>query len=111
MSEKRVQDPSITVIVPALNEEGNIRDTVTSALSALSERFPRHEILIFDDGSTDRTGETADSLVAEYPGVRVIHNEKTRGLGYCYRTGARLASCEYVVMVPGDNEHPADSLG
>ena len=47
---------SLSVIVPALNEEGNIADTVDTVSSALKDKVGEFEILIFDDGSQDRTG-------------------------------------------------------
>jgi len=109
MKRKR---PSISVIIPCLNEEGNVRGAVESVKQAIeaSARFGSYEMLIFNDGSTDATGEVADSLAASEKGVRVIHNPKNMGFGYNYTEGVRLATREYIIMVPGDNEIPAAAI-
>lgn len=103
-------DCSVSVIMPALNEEGNLAAAVEGVRAALAGRCRQYEILIFDDGSTDRTGRIADTLALSCPEVRVVHNGHTRGLGYSYHRGVELAVCAHVVMVPGDNELPPESL-
>lgn len=103
-------DRSLAVIMPALNEEGNLAGAVAAVRSVLGPRSQPYEILIFDDGSTDSTGAIADSLARAHREIRVVHHEQPRGLGYCYRRGAELATYEHIVMVPGDNEVPAQSL-
>ncbi|MFO0652403.1 MAG: glycosyltransferase family 2 protein [Polyangiales bacterium] len=102
--------PTLSVIVPALNEEANIADAVREATRALGNRFEDYELLLFDDGSTDRTGAIMDDLAREDPHVRVFHHEKPRNLGGVYKHGIEVARFEYVIMVPGDNENPGSAL-
>ncbi len=102
--------PSLSVIIPALNEEDNIEECVGEVLAAVGERFSDYEILIFDDGSTDATGGIADDLASRDKHIRVIHNGRTMGFGYNYRTGVERAKKDYVVMFPGDNEIPSRSM-
>lgn len=102
--------PSISVIIPALNEEGNIAATVNEVLKAIGQRFPDHELLIFNDGSSDKTGEIADNLVAKNGHLKVIHNSQTMGLGYNYRKGVELAQHDFVILIPGDNEISGRSI-
>lgn len=102
--------PSISFIIPALNEEGNLTDAVKEALGALDDNFDAYEILIFDDGSTDNTAKIADELSAENKNIKVIHNGRTMGFGYNYREGVKLAKCDYVIMIPGDGEIPGSSI-
>jgi len=104
--------PTISIIVPCLNEEKNIRGTVESIKAALaaSGRFKTHEIIIFNDGSTDATGAVIDEIKKTEPGVRAVHNPKNMGFGYNYTEGVRLATMEYIIMVPGDNEIPAEAI-
>jgi glycosyltransferase involved in cell wall biosynthesis len=104
--------PSISIIVPCLNEAENIRDTVESIKTALdnTKRFGDCEILIFNDFSTDGTGEIAEEIQKKEPGVRVIHNPKNMGFGYNYTEGVRQAENEYIIMVPGDNEIPSGAI-
>ena len=104
------EKPTISVIIPALNEEGNIENTVNTVNSALQNRFRDSEIFIFNDGSTDRTGTIADRLAKEDSRIKVIHNSKNKGLGYNFTEGVRLARYEYTVLVPGDNEISGASI-
>jgi glycosyltransferase involved in cell wall biosynthesis len=101
---------TLSVIIPALNEEGNLSAAVATALEAIGDRFADYELLIFDDGSADRTGAIADELAAGNPHIRVIHNPRTMGFGYNYSRGVELARMEYVTMLPGDNEIPGAGI-
>jgi dTDP-glucose pyrophosphorylase len=101
---------SMTVVVPALNEEGNLADTIRDIIDAMGDKFESHEIIIINDGSTDRTGAIADEIARKYPFVRVKHHRKNRGLGYSVSQGYRLSKKEYVMWYPGDNGMKKDSL-
>ncbi len=98
--------PTISVLIPALNEEDNIEPTVNEVLSAVNERFSSYEILILNDGSTDNTGTIADKLAANDQNIKVIHHKINMGLGYNYKNGVQLAKNDYVVLIPGDNQIP-----
>lgn len=103
---------SISVIIPAFNEEGNLENTVKDVVSAIeTANIENYEILIFNDFSGDRTGEVAERLAIESKRIRVIHNPKNMGLGYNYQKGIELAKNDYVIMVPGDNEVEGKSVG
>jgi glycosyltransferase involved in cell wall biosynthesis len=101
---------TLSVIIPALNEEGNLEAAVRSVLAAIGVRFHDFELLLFDDGSTDRTGEIADRLATENGHIRVIHNGTNRGFGYNYTRGVQLSKMEFVTMFPGDNEIPTSAI-
>jgi dolichol-phosphate mannosyltransferase len=84
---------------------------VAEAVAALGDRFGDWELLLFDDGSTDRTGAIMEEVAAADPRhVRVTHNPTSRNLGGVYKQGIALARMEYVLMVPGDNENPGHAL-
>jgi len=103
--------PTVSFVIPALNEEANIADAVREAVFAMRDRFSDHELLLFDDGSTDRTGAIMDQLAAADPRhVRVTHNPSPRNLGGVYKQGIELARMDYILMVPGDNENPGHAL-
>lgn len=102
--------PSLSVVIPALNEEGNLEDTVRAVYQAMNQRFSAYEILIFNDGSTDATGRIAEALAEKDGNIKVIHNPRTMGFGYNIRAGIEQASHEYVTMLPGDNEIPTSSI-
>lgn len=101
---------TLTVIIPALNEEGNLSAAVGTVLEAIGDQFADCELLVFDDGSTDQTGAIADGLAAGNPHIRVIHNPRNMGFGYNYSRGVELARMEYVTMFPGDNEIPGEAV-
>lgn len=100
----------ISIIVPAYNEEKNLAGAVNSLHAALKNKgmSEQCEIIIFNDYSSDKTGEVANRLANENPIVRVFHNKKNMGLGYNFKEGVRAAKGEYVTWLPGDNENLPD---
>ncbi|HAZ10459.1 MAG TPA: hypothetical protein DCY56_05065 [Candidatus Omnitrophica bacterium] len=101
---------SISVIVPAYNEEQNIAGAVSAIKAAAANRFSEYEILIIDDASSDNTGSIADKISRENPNVKVFHNSKNMGFGYNYKMGVGLATKDYIGLIPGDNEILEDSI-
>jgi dolichol-phosphate mannosyltransferase len=102
--------PSITIIVPAMNEEENLEPTVETVLAVVKPRFDDYEVLIVEDGSRDRTAEIADQMAARDPRIVVYHNPENLGLGYSLRKGVELASKQYVGWVAGNNLTPRRGL-
>lgn len=102
--------PSLSMIVPAFDEEASLAETVRTVSAALAERFDEYEVLIVNDGSRDGTAHVADALAATDSRVRVIHNPVNIGLGACYRTGVALAAREYVGWAPAKNSIPPDAF-
>lgn len=103
-------DNDLTIIIPALNEELHLRTAVEEALDAVAGLIDDYEIIVFNDGSADRTGEIADELADRNDRIRVIHHDRPMGLGYSFKEGVRLATKSHVLLVPGDNELRGDSL-
>jgi glycosyltransferase involved in cell wall biosynthesis len=101
---------SLSVIVTAMNEEGNLRPAVESVLSAVAGRPLDYEIIIVDDGSTDRTGQIADALAASNPLIRVHHHERNLGLDRAYLKGIELATKDHVGWVAGNNFISTEAL-
>jgi glycosyltransferase involved in cell wall biosynthesis len=109
-TEPTVRRPSFSVIVPALNEEDNLRAAVTAVLDELGPLASELEVLVFDDASTDGTGAVADALAAEDRRVVVIHNPRRLNIGGIYKAGVARARGDYVILVPGDNETRVDEI-
>jgi len=106
-----MNQPTLTVIMPALNEENNIKEAIESTLSAFDKLKIDGEVLVIDDGSTDKTGEIAEKFTNENTFVKVIHHEKPLGIGYSFWEAVRHSNKDVVVMFPGDNENdPEDAL-
>ena len=83
---------SLSVIVTAMNEEGNLRPTVESVLAVVTSQPWDYEVLIIDDGSSDRTAEVAAQLAASDPRVKVHHHPRNLGLDRAYLKGIELAT-------------------
>jgi glycosyltransferase involved in cell wall biosynthesis len=89
---------SITVIIPCLNEE--------QAIERVLRRLPDFvdQVIVVDNGSTDRTSEVARSL-----GASVVR-EDVRGYGRAYKTGFAQATGDVVVTLDGDHSYPPDAI-
>jgi glycosyltransferase involved in cell wall biosynthesis len=94
----------VTVILPCLNEEQAVAATVREARHALAELGGGHEVLVVDNGSTDRSVEHA--LAA---GARVVH-EPLPGYGSALRAGIQHAAGDIVVMADADCTYPLHRL-
>lgn len=101
---------SVSVIMPALNEEANLQGAVRNVLDVFSAMEVSGELLIVDDGSTDRTGMIADGISAEYSFVSVLHHPRPEGIGASFWDGVRHSCNEIVVMLPGDGENDAAEI-
>ena len=104
------KDATISILLPAYNEEKNLVATAEEVLIAVENRFGGYEIIIIDDHSSDRTGELADSLAQGNANIKVLHNETNKGFGYSYRRGVAAATCDYVCFFPADNCVPAECI-
>jgi dolichol-phosphate mannosyltransferase len=102
--------PSLSVIIPALNEEADIAAATEEVIKTVGGRFADYELLLFDDGSTDRTGEIMDQLASQNSRIRVTHNTQSHKYGGVYKQGVGMARFDYVLMVPGDNENPSGAV-
>lgn len=101
----------VSVFLPCHNEEGNV-ERVTAALEAeLPGIAQRHEIVVVDDGSHDRTGEIADHLAAANPCLKVVHHPINRGYGAAVISGLRACTQPWVVLCDGDGQFEASDIG
>lgn len=94
--------PGISFFFPACNEEATVEALTRKAIEVLPTLTDDWEVIIVDDGSTDRTGEIADRLARELPRVRVIHHPVNAGYGRALRSGFAAARKELVVYTDGD---------
>jgi glycosyltransferase involved in cell wall biosynthesis len=94
--------PRLTFFFPAYNEEENVEETVRRALDEVGPLVDGSiEVLVVNDGSTDRTAELADALAAADPRVRV-HHQGNRGYGGALRAGFANARGELIGFSDGD---------
>ena len=94
--------PRLSFFFPAFNEEENVAETVRRALDEIGPLVGGSiEVLVVDDGSTDRTPELADALAAADPRVRV-HHQENRGYGGALRAGFANSRGELIGFSDGD---------
>jgi glycosyltransferase involved in cell wall biosynthesis len=99
----------VTLVVPAYNEEDGI-EGVVRRLSSLDLGVPL-ELLVVEDGSTDRTRERLAELEAQVPCLRVLEHGYNRGYGAALKTGFQAAAHEVVVITDADGTYPEDRIG
>jgi glycosyltransferase involved in cell wall biosynthesis len=107
---KSEQKKSLTVFIPALNEQKTLEPTVTTVLRALALEIDDFEVLVVNDGSTDRTPEIADRLARQHPQVRALHHPARMGVGRAYVQAVDAASKRCFVFIPGDDSWPFESV-
>jgi len=108
-SRRPVRDPlfqrSVSVILPAYNEEECIEDAVRDCLEFLPRCFARYEVVVVNDGSKDATGQFIRELEAEFPGVVVgVQFERNRGYGAAIMAGFRRGSGELLFYTDSDRQ-------
>ena len=103
---------SVAIVVPALDEELALKETVEGILAECAARDLAHVVYVVDDGSTDATGRIADTLASAYPGrVDVVHHQSPKGLGFAYWSAVDQAKEDFIMMIPGDGEIPREAVG
>lgn len=102
--------PLLSVVVPAFNEQALLASTVRQMRESLRKTEVEAEIIIVNDGSRDQTAEQADALAAESGGmIRALH-QPNQGIGGAFRTGARAARGDYVMLWPADMPATPETL-
>jgi len=101
---------SLTVVIPAFNEEGRLPATILAIQQHLVRQGYDWELLIVDDGSRDRTREVAQKVAAGCPAIRVIHNEENHGKGYAVRTGVMNATKAAILFSDADLSTPIEEV-
>lgn len=111
MTDVAAARPRLTFFFPAYDEEENVEETVRRALSEIGPLVGGSiEVLIVDDGSTDRTPELADAMAATDPRVRV-HHQPNRGYGGALRAGFAEARGELIGFSDGDLQFDLREFG
>ncbi len=95
---------SLSVVLPAYNEEANVERAVEGISSVAQQLGIDYEIILVNDGSTDRTGEIARELMQRVPSFRLVEHYPNRGYGGSLRAGFAAATGDLIAFVPADNQ-------
>jgi len=103
--------PFVSILVPARNEEENIKNCVTSLLE---QEYPNFEVVVLNDSSEDRTGDILKSIQQSYPGLKVITGKQLvegwTGKTYACKQLAEEAKGEWLLFTDADTTHKKSSL-
>ena len=100
----------LSVLIPAHNEEGSIRETVHGVFDILTKEKIPHEIFVVNDHSTDRTGAILKKMSGEVPSLRQINNSLPNGFGYAVRCGLNNFNGDCVALFMADASDSPDDL-
>jgi dolichyl-phosphate beta-glucosyltransferase len=98
----------LSIIIPAFNEEARLPKTLDAVIAYAQSRPYQTEIMVVDDGSTDRTAEIVSSYSQTYPAPRLVSNAGNRGKGYSVRHGMLEAAGEIALFTDADLSTPIE---
>jgi dolichol-phosphate mannosyltransferase len=101
----------LSLVIPTYNESNNIAEIVRLLSQQLDQALPgTYELIVVDDNSPDRTWEIAQTLMAEYPQLRVMRRIEERGLSTAVIRGWQVARGEVLGVIDADLQHPPELL-
>lgn len=100
----------ISIVIPAYNEEKRIALTLEKSVEFLEQRSWECELLVVDDGSSDRTVEEVREFARRQPLARCLQNERNRGKGYSIRHGVQQARGQYIGFMDADYKTDISAL-
>lgn len=96
--------PELSIFFPFWNEEENVNTVVEKALEVAPTVAEKWEIILVDDGSSDKTLERAQALAKKHKDIRIISHFPNRGYGAALREGFSNSRYKYIVFTDGDGQ-------
>ena len=106
MAEK---NPILSIVIPMKNEAENA-GALLSEIAAVAGDLPEHEVIVVDDGSTDRTGEVVAGLAAADARLRLLRHPRSGGQSAAVHSGVLAARGGIVATLDGDGQNPPAEL-
>lgn len=101
---------SLTLILPAFNEEGSIEKAVRRASTALGKYCSEFEIIVVNDGSSDGTAAILEELRRDCPTLRVVHHPYNLGYGAALCSGIYSARCRHISFMDSDLQFDPEEI-
>lgn len=95
---------SLSLVLPAYNEEANIQRTISNAIWSLVRMVEDFEIIVVDDGSRDETARIVKAVSAYEPRVKLISHQCNQGYGAALSTGFSKAGKQYTMYMDADGQ-------
>jgi glycosyltransferase involved in cell wall biosynthesis len=108
MPERSASTPTLSCVIPAYNEAASLGSTLPALMDSLRPLFPRIELIVVDDGSSDATSAVVESLRREHPEVVLLRLSRNFGKEAALTAGLDAATGEAVLFVDADGQHPPD---
>jgi dolichyl-phosphate beta-glucosyltransferase len=102
------ENPKLSIVIPAFNESVRIQATLESVIECVRARGWQAEVLVVNDGSTDRTPQIVKQFQASAPELKLLENPGNRGKGYSVRAGLLAAAGEMVMFTDADLSAPIE---
>jgi dolichyl-phosphate beta-glucosyltransferase len=100
--------PTLSIVVPSFNEEKRLPATLEKIAAYIRTKRPNTEVIVVDDGSSDRTAAVAQSWQGRIPDLRVLSNGANRGKGFSVRHGSLEARGDVVLFTDADLSSPME---
>lgn len=113
MNERNVQSPlnqGISIVLPALNEEDNLEKLINEVIDYFDNRHIPYEIIVVNDGSTDKTGEIAHRLSTTCNNLSVIDHAENEGYGKSLKDGFRASKYKHLFFTDADKQFSISNL-
>jgi len=101
---------AVSFVLPAYNEEENIDKAIEDTVAIAEHHCSVFDVIVVDDGSTDRTAELVTAAAGRYPEVRLVQHPTNLGYGQALRSGFADARLDYVFYTDSDNQFDMNEL-
>lgn len=101
---------SLSVCLPAYNDEATVGRVIEDAVRVLAERGIDYEVIVVNDGSRDRTSDVAQALAQRNPRIRVISHATNRGYGAAVRTALHAATKPFAFYTDSDGQYDVQEM-
>jgi dolichyl-phosphate beta-glucosyltransferase len=100
----------ISVVIPAFNEEKRIEPTLAAIHDYFKRNAEQFEVIVVDDGSSDKTAAIVSAVGAERGSIRLLSGQGNRGKGFAVRRGILEASGDLILMSDSDLSTPIEEV-
>jgi dolichyl-phosphate beta-glucosyltransferase len=100
--------PELSIIIPSYNEEARLPESLKRIANYIQSQHPNTEVIVVDDGSTDRTAAVVELFRGKIPSLILLSNGQNRGKGFSVRHGSLQAHGEIILFTDADLSAPIE---